>query len=459
MMAMPHVGITVPALLAMHPKRIELVRQCANESSEAEFERKWFSVLRRCAQWFSSMPLTPELHREPGGAFRATVEAAFYAMRLAGGQKFAADLTSEKRRRLEPQYNYAVFLAAVCSALDEPFRHFEVTRLTDRSQWNPAAHGAFAPWIESGEYTVHRRELPLKVERMRTAMFAQTVITQELLAGFDTPVLADLFGAINPERTPQGFEALVHKVVRQAVDVSQDFERKAQKGVFAPVMFDVPSAVHVALELQPQPVQAASTAVAAAPNMVSAAAQPAAANASTLEPGESMHTSRPVSITTPASGTAAATDLPLDAGGPQLSPTLLEALQRSEDEATRTGTAPVQPLRAVDPSLMAVSAEKSSGVQRAGPTNEELEAILGPGSVMLREFFRALAGDVAQGKAKISWDDKGLVLQKRLVGAYGVTSDTLIEQLKKRSLLLRAHGNEICMIERAGRLIQERPAS
>ena len=36
-------------LLATHEKRIELVRQCANESTEAEFERKWLSVLRRCA--------------------------------------------------------------------------------------------------------------------------------------------------------------------------------------------------------------------------------------------------------------------------------------------------------------------------------------------------------------------------------------------------------------------------
>lgn len=452
-----HTGLSAAALMALHPKRIELVRQCANESSEAEFQHKWFSVLRRCAEWFSSMPLTPELHREPGGAFRATVETAFYAMRLAGGQKFAADLTSEKRRRLEPQYNYAVFLAAVCSALDEPFRHFEVTRLTDLSQWNPAAHGAFAPWIGSGEYTVHRRDLPLKVERMRTAMFAQTVITQELLADFDTPVLADLFGAINPERTPQGFEALVHKVVRQAVDVSQDFERKAQRGVFAPVLFDVPSAVHVALELQPQPVSNA-TAPSAQPTA------PVAGQSATPKPS-SPDLNGPTPMPAPSAATATAGETaspgvaPPDAAGPQLSQSLLEALQRSEDEATRTTTTTVQTSRAVDPSMMAGPAEKRSDAPRSGPTNDELDAILGPGSVMLREFFRALAGDVAEGKAKISWDDKGLVLQKRLVGGYGVTSDTLIEQLKKRSLLLRAHGNEICIIERAGRLIQERPAS
>ena len=123
---------------------------------------------------------------------------------------------------------------------------------SDREKWNPAAHGAFGTWIGDGQYAVERRVGPLKNERMRTAMFAQTVITPELLAGLDTAVLSDLFNAINPERSPQGFEALVHKVVRQAMDVAVDFEQKAQRAVFAPVKFDVPSAVHVALALEPQ---------------------------------------------------------------------------------------------------------------------------------------------------------------------------------------------------------------
>jgi conjugal transfer pilus assembly protein TraI len=78
---------------------------------------------------------------------------------------------------------------------------------------------------------------------------------------------------------------------------------------------------------------------------------------------------------------------------------------------------------------------------------------------MILEFFRALAQDVADGKASVQWEDKGLVLQKRLIGAYGVTSNTLIEEMRKRGLLLRAAGNEICIVEKAGCLIQERPAA
>ncbi|AME28622.1 TraI domain-containing protein [Burkholderia sp. PAMC 26561] len=468
-----HKPIDAGALLKLYEKRIELVRQCANESTQAEFERKWLSVLTRCALWFSSMPLTPELHREPGGAFRATVESTFYAMRLAGGQKFAADLTSEKRRRLEPQYNFAVFLAAACSLLDEPCRHFEFTRLVDLTRWNPAAHGAFGTWVGNGGYTIERRMAPLKSERMRTAMFAQTVITAELLSGLDTAVLADLFGAINPERSPQGFEALVHKVVRQAMDVAVDFERKAQRGVFAPVKFDVPSAVHVALEIQPQPV-APSVSPASAPGVAAAAPAAPAAPVVPVVPVVPVDGAKPLPISPSAAkpvswvdASAASPDIAAapptgprpEAITPQFSQSLLDALERSEALAASPSTGETRseagnPV-AVDPVAVTVPAPKTG---RGGPIDKELDELFGSGSVMMREFFRALADDVATGKAKVAWEEKGLTVQKRLIGAYGMTSDALVEQLRKRSLLMRAHGNDICIVERAGRIIMERPA-
>jgi len=139
-------------------------------------------------------------------------------------------------------------------------------------------------------------------------------------------------------------------------------------------------------------------------------------------------------------------------------------LERSEAQAaSAAATGPIDRaadvvrVPAVDPSQMpTASAAPKAG--RVGPTDDELNELLGPGSAMMREFFRALADDVASGKAKVTWEDKGLTVQKRLIGGYGMTSDTLVEQLRKRSLLLRAAGNDICIVERAGRLIMERPS-
>jgi conjugal transfer pilus assembly protein TraI len=327
-------------------------------------------------------------------------------------------------------------------------------RLSDRTKWNPAAHGAFGTWIGTGQFAVERRVTPLKNERMRTAMFAQTVISPELLSGFDTAVLDDLFNAINPERSPQGFEPLVHKVVRQAMGVAVDFERKAQRAVFAPVKYDVPSAVHVALALEPQFV-----------------ATPAPASVdSSVNPGQSTATTASVaSATTPEPqsavvGATASSQQEASASAPKFSQSLLDALERSEAQAAgaaaaEPSTGPSAPASRPAPVDPAAARSARSNANRVGPSDEELTELLGPGAAMLKEFFKALAGDVATGKAEVTWEEKGLAVKKRLVGGYGITSDTLVEQLKKRSLLMRAHGNDICIVERAGRLIVERPAA
>jgi conjugal transfer pilus assembly protein TraI len=285
-MTVLHSPIEAATLIADHQRRVDLIEQCANEAGKTEFQRKWLAILQRCAGWFSSMPLNPEIYREPGGAFRCTVETAFYAMRLAGGQKFGTNLPSEKRRRIEPQYNYAVFLAAVCSRLDEPYRHFTIERESDRAAWNPSVNGAVGPWLGSAPYRVARRAAPLPIERMRTGMLAQMLIGSELLTGLDAEVLSELFGAINPSTKSIEAESLLHKVIRQAVDTAVEFDRKAQRAVFKPVQFSVPSAVHVAAQLQPVAAAPAAATVSAAAPASTPPAPPAAASPAQAAPPE-----------------------------------------------------------------------------------------------------------------------------------------------------------------------------
>jgi conjugal transfer pilus assembly protein TraI len=186
-----------PTLLERAARRIELLEQTANESTKAEFARKWLALAERCAAWFSSMPLSPELYREPGGAFRCTIETAFYAMRLAGGQ-VRHEPASEKRRRIEPQYNYGVFLAAICSRLDEPYRHFEIVRDADMQVWSPPVHGAVAPWLGASPYRWFAAR-PLPVERMRRGCSRKLSVGS--CSGLDVEVLAEVFGAINPNQS------------------------------------------------------------------------------------------------------------------------------------------------------------------------------------------------------------------------------------------------------------------
>jgi conjugal transfer pilus assembly protein TraI len=456
--------VQVDGLLQQHERRVALIRQAANEAREDDYRTRWGDVLARCAAWFSSLPFSPLLYREPGGAFRCTVETAFYAMRLAGGQKFGTNLPSEKRRLIEPQYNHAVFLAAVCSGLDEPYRHFVVVRDSDRAEWNPAGHGALAAWLAGSTYSLQRRAAPLPVERMRTALLAQNLIGQSLLAGYETAVLSELFGAINPLPHVQGAESLVHKVVRQAVTVASDFDRKAQQSVYEPVEYPVPAAIHVAAAVQPvvTPAPAAGTATAnptpnptTSPTKVAAPSAPAPSDAP-----------QPATTSCPVAPAAQPPAPAADATPP--TPSLNVPTDVAAVPATGGANVPQQPAAhdtqlglpfageappvAVDPSAMRVPAAR---VERTTPPATFDEVLEGQPN-MIREFFKALREDVAGGKAKVTWTEKGLALPKRLVGSYGVASDTLVEHLRRRGLLVSNVQAEIVLAPRAGELIMER---
>ncbi|WP_321817889.1 MULTISPECIES: TraI domain-containing protein [unclassified Paraburkholderia] len=472
-----HQPIDVDGMLQLHDRRVALIRQAANEAREVDYHSRWRDVLARCAAWFSSVPYSPTQYREPGGAFRCTVETAFYAMRLAGGQKFGTNLPSEKRRLIEPQYNHAVFLAAVCSGLDEPHRHFVVVRDSDRAEWNPAGHGALATWLAGATYQLRRRATPLPVERMRTALLAQSLIGQTLLAGYDTGVLSELFGAINPLSHVQGTESLVHKVVRQAVAVAADFDRKAQQGVYDPVPYPVPSAMHVAAAVQPvvtpapaapPPTSPASPVASASPAVSAAPVVPVAPTPSAAAPAP--HVQMPAGqATTPSAGgspsanaaEASTSSPPLDITVPTAGPSTDAALNPD----VKAGSAadpqlglpfsgePVRAPAAVDPAAMRAPAAR---VDRPAPP-ASFDAVLEGQPNMIREFFKALREDVSAGKAKVAWTDKGLALPKRLLGSYGVASDTLVEHLRRRSLLVSNVQAEIVLAPRAGELIMERP--
>jgi conjugal transfer pilus assembly protein TraI len=461
-----HQPLPAAELLAQtqNQRRIDLIRQCANEARESEFERRWLAVLERCAQWFSTVPLNADLYREPGGAFRFTVETAFYAMRLAGGQKFGATLSSEQRRRIEPQYNHAVFLAAVCSGLDEPYRHFEIIRERDQAEWNPSAHGAASAWLGGSPYVVRRRASPFATERMRTAMLAQMLIGQELLADLDAPVLSEMLGAINPSPRPDGAESLIHKVVRHAIEVAADFDRKAQRQVFEPVAFSVPSAVHIAAAVQPAPAPTAP-----ATNSAGGSAPPTASATSSASPGAVTPADPTVEAPSAADGSisqemaGAAPDEPVgDIDATPRAPVVAPDLAEAAPGVDQLGL----PFLSDDPAKLAAArpasinpADVPTATRERQADTDDFATVLKDVPNMIRELFRVLREDVAAGKAAVRWDDQGLVVSKRVVGSYGVASDTLVEHLRKRSLLVSNGNGEIIFGPRAGELILARGGS
>jgi len=404
---MIHQPMQVTELIEAHAKRIDLIRQYANEAEAAVFASKWMTVLEACAQWFGSMPLRPTEHAEPGGAMRATIEAAYFAMRLSGAQKFGADQPSERRRLIEPQYLYALFLAACCSWLDEPCRHFSFHRAKDGAEWIPAAHGAFGLWLGDDTYTVRRREEAAPVQRMRTALLAREILGADRLARFDPVVLADLFGAINPDPRPSGIETLLHKVARQAIETTTNFEVKARRAAFAPDTTPAPSAVTLEASGSPSP--------------------------ATVKP----------EANTPA-GRAQTNTVPIEV--PVEAPQDPSAVSSAGAEAPPRQSAAALPMDAVRGTTSARTGDRFAEVL-AGTSN------------LMRDFFRALSQDVQAGKAKVSWVEGKLAISKRILGNYGMASESLVDNLRKFGLLYKVIGQEILLVDKVAVLVAERPAA
>lgn len=402
MSAHTHTPLSPSELLSAHGSRIALIRQYANETSTEAFDAKWLSILSRCADWFSTMPLRPAEHAEPGGAFRATIEAAYFGMRLSGAQKFGADLSSERRRTLEPQYLYALFLAACCSRLDEPCRHFQFHRESDGAEWVPAAHGAFGPWLGTSSYKVSRRDAAQPIERMRTALLAREILGSDRLSAFDSQVLSDLFGAINPDPRPTGLETLLHKVVRQSIDTLTQFEVKARRAEFAPDTTPAPNAEALAKAGQP-PASQPNIAATVAPTQTAPAGSECAA---------------PPKQAAADGASAAVTAIPAEGSGPR------NVVQLDGAQSLRKGPTGDDPFKAV-----------------AGSSN------------LMREFFKALAQDVASGKAKVTRVDGKVAISKRMLGNYGLASDTLVEHLRKGKHLYGVDGQSIVLVDDVGNLI------
>lgn len=315
---------------------------------------------------------------------------------------------------------------------------------------------------------------------MRTGMLAQMLVGSELLGGLDAEVLSEVFGAINPNMKPLEAESLTHKVVRQAVDAATEFERKAQRAVVAPAVVPIPAADQLAAAVAPVGTVPATSTSTAAPT-AGASVTPPVSVAPTTQASPAIAGSKVESTAAPA---PASTQVPKD---PSAHDNCAVPDDRKEDKAVAAPRSLLEAIGIADPQpvIREQAASRPDGADQLGlpfPAAAEsgtvavnladmraagtapradvpvaFEEVLKGAPNMILELFRALREDVAAGKAKVEWNEKGLGVQKRLIGNYGIASNTLVDHLRKRGLLLANGQGEIVLAPRVGDLILPRP--
>ena len=199
--------------------------------SESKFDLGFVSPVRAVADWFADLPLAMDVWREPGGAVRASLETGYYAMRLAEGTVFGAQLSIEKRRGIEQQYRRAAYLAGLCSYLALRDERFSVIKPSTGEVWSGSLieEGSLTAWLGGENYEITAKRSPATPDRSITVLHARAILTGAVLDGLESEVRAQLFGAIAPDPQKQGVSSPLERVVRAAVRQAHELESDAIK--------------------------------------------------------------------------------------------------------------------------------------------------------------------------------------------------------------------------------------
>ena len=117
---------------------------------EEEYEIFFLSVIRNLALHINHLPASEHgTHNGAGGLFRLALEIAFFSFQASEARLFAAREGLEDRRKLEPRWRYATFLAGLCSELHRPITSMVVVT-SSGEEW-PSYQKSLGEWLSEKE--------------------------------------------------------------------------------------------------------------------------------------------------------------------------------------------------------------------------------------------------------------------------------------------------------------------
>jgi conjugal transfer pilus assembly protein TraI len=371
-----------------------------NESgcTAQQYADRYLEPMHRIASFVLEIPASAKHHKEPGGAIRFAVESGFFALRIADSTIFTANLSSEQRRDIEPQYRYGTFIAALCSNIHRSAAYFDI--ISDDGEVWSEFDGSISLWLKkigTKSYNLKWKSKPADTNK-QVAMFLAKEILDSCCSHLNPQTIRDIIGSVAPDEVPSGHEPLMTRVVRQSLQTSIDMDiKRASLTYTEPANIPLPTA-----ELVDKILPKASPPSESAPSQVVIEDYKAAQHSGVIEVKE------PIPVAAPA----------LELGK---LPEIKE--QDSADD------------------------------------DNELFAVLDPS---VREMLIAIADDVRTGgrvAKRIKWEKDGLSIPVELLGDYGLASSSVVSALKKVNGIRRKDGSIIVLDQKLGNKIMKRPLS
>lgn len=392
-------------LIASSREAIDAIKTAAG-LTDSQFAALCMPMIRTYAEHVQNLPLTASAFGSSRGAWEFGLTATMVAYRYAGTVVFYPTLGSEDRRLLEPQCRYMAFLATLSSALAIVTESGILVCGDDVYHPLSVADNLFN-WLSTHKGSQFKWRSPVApISPQAGAAIAAHFVPRRLLTNFDLRAVLMMYDAINPQKTTNGVESTLARVVRQAIQGVLDHHKAKQAGQF-----------------QAEPIQQRVSVMEAE---VLAKKMIAVANPTILVNPLEMPTTSPAANPNQSAPLASSTEhpeAPTDAASGQAS-------------SHRTNTALTQDGTSIPP-------EKNSAQQPLSLSDEDAREKLARSHKVLREWFSALKqhAQFAVLKDQLVMDAHGIEVPVSMLGMFGVSGASIRKMMDDAGLILRRSEN------------------
>jgi conjugal transfer pilus assembly protein TraI len=137
-------------LISKQSELLDLIPETARVTYDV-IETHYHPVIKRFAAFAHLLPASQSHHhRGAGGLLRHSIEVGLWALRAADKVMMDSKKTPLERREMEPRWQLAVFLAALCHDAGKPFSDITVTNRDRTVIWKPLREDLYS-WATRNE--------------------------------------------------------------------------------------------------------------------------------------------------------------------------------------------------------------------------------------------------------------------------------------------------------------------
>ena len=244
-------SVTVSQLLDSQDALIKRIRLSVGSSPEY-FDKYFLPIIERYANYVHLLPASEAHHHQlAGGLFRHGLEVSWEACRLYKGHTLTGRMTADKRKALEPRWQLAVFILAICHDLGKPAFDLEVTNHEGDKTWDPhSIH--LGTWLlenKISHYHIHWSEMRMNHDHEYFASSLLHLIvcpmTMQYLSSGSRIITRSIHESLSKNKDTSEYVRVISDMISKSDAISVSEDLKSNHISTAGIPLGVPVAKHI----------------------------------------------------------------------------------------------------------------------------------------------------------------------------------------------------------------------